>query len=167
MTYIPYRDSKLTRLLQDSLGGNAYTVMIACVSPIEFNAGETLSTLKYAARARNIKNLAKANQVEAGWDDVEHLQSTVLKLRKEMSALKHSLEESGKGVDDFNAVSEIHLAQSTRASHRVADIMRDHDEVCVTPDKARESSDFVAQPSVTREIWRDRTAHKPNPNESC
>ena len=45
-THIPYRDSKLTRLLQDSLGGNAHTLMIACISPIEYNLGETLNTLK-------------------------------------------------------------------------------------------------------------------------
>ncbi|PKI73113.1 hypothetical protein CRG98_006521 [Punica granatum] len=61
--HIPYRDSKLTRLLQDSLGGNSKTVMIACVSPADTNAEETLNTLKYANRARNIQN--KAIQLQA------------------------------------------------------------------------------------------------------
>jgi hypothetical protein len=83
--HIPYRDSKLTRMLQDSIGGNALTTMIACVSPIEYNISETLNTMKYASRARNIRNIPKANQVEAGWDDVEHLQNTVLKLRKQLT----------------------------------------------------------------------------------
>ncbi|XP_054851233.1 chromosome-associated kinesin KIF4A [Eublepharis macularius] len=54
--YIPYRDSKLTRLLQDSLGGNSHTLMIACVSPADSNVEETLNTLRYADRARKIKN---------------------------------------------------------------------------------------------------------------
>ncbi|KAL5184201.1 Kinesin-like protein KIN-4A [Glycine soja] len=54
--HVPYRDSKLTRLLQDSLGGNSKTVMIACISPADINAEETLNTLKYANRARNIQN---------------------------------------------------------------------------------------------------------------
>jgi Kinesin motor domain len=54
--YVPYRDSKLTRILQDSLGGNSRTVMIACISPADVNFDETLNTLKYASRARNIKN---------------------------------------------------------------------------------------------------------------
>eukprot|EP00250_Pteridium_aquilinum_P007538 c17227_g1_i1 orf=339-4568(+) len=54
--HVPYRDSKLTRLLQDSLGGNSRTVMIACISPADSNAEETLNTLKYANRARNIQN---------------------------------------------------------------------------------------------------------------
>jgi hypothetical protein len=51
-THIPYRDSKLTRLLQDSLGGNTKTVMIAAVSPADYNYEETLSTLRYASRAK-------------------------------------------------------------------------------------------------------------------
>ncbi|EOQ98936.1 Kinesin-like protein KIF21A [Wallemia ichthyophaga EXF-994] len=87
-TYIPYRDSKLTRLLQDSLGGNAQTTMIACVSPAEYNTSETINTLKYANRARNIKNKAEVNQVDAGWEDIEWLQSTVTKLRKELGTLR-------------------------------------------------------------------------------
>ena len=55
-SHVPYRDSKLTRLLQDSLGGNSKTLMIACVSPTDRDFMETLNTLKYSNRARNIKN---------------------------------------------------------------------------------------------------------------
>ncbi|KAJ3369906.1 hypothetical protein GGF31_004981 [Allomyces arbusculus] len=55
-THVRYRDSKLTRLLQDSLGGNSRTIMIACVSPVASNAQESLNTLVYANRAKNIKN---------------------------------------------------------------------------------------------------------------
>ena len=61
-THIPYRDSKLTRLLQDSLGGNTKTLMVACVSPADNNYDETLSTLRYANRAKNIKNKPKINE---------------------------------------------------------------------------------------------------------
>lgn len=60
--HIPYRDSKLTRLLQDSLGGNTKTVMIAAVSPADYNYLETLSTLRYAARAKAITNKPKVNE---------------------------------------------------------------------------------------------------------
>lgn len=56
------RDSKLTRLLQDSLGGNSRTVMIACVSPADINREETLNTLRYADRARRIKNKPVVNR---------------------------------------------------------------------------------------------------------
>uniref|UniRef100_A0A914DVQ0 Kinesin-like protein n=1 Tax=Acrobeloides nanus TaxID=290746 RepID=A0A914DVQ0_9BILA len=60
--HIPYRDSKLTRLLQDSLGGNTKTVMIACISPSDNNHDESLSTLRYANRAKNIKNKPRINE---------------------------------------------------------------------------------------------------------
>ena len=56
VTHVPYRDSKLTRLLQDSLGGNSRTLMIACASPCDVDFVETLNTLNYANRAKNIKN---------------------------------------------------------------------------------------------------------------
>ena len=61
VTHVPYRDSKLTRLLQDALGGNSRTLFIACVSPSESNYEETLNTLRYANRARNIRNKAVLN----------------------------------------------------------------------------------------------------------
>ena len=60
--HIPYRDSKLTRLLQDSLGGNTKTMMIAAISPADYNFEETMSTLRYANRAKNIKNKPKINE---------------------------------------------------------------------------------------------------------
>ena len=59
--HIPYRDSKLTRLLQDSLGGNTKTVMIAAISPADYNFDETVTTLRYASRAKNIKNKPRVN----------------------------------------------------------------------------------------------------------
>ncbi|KAH8827359.1 kinesin [Flagelloscypha sp. PMI_526] len=100
--HVPYRDSKLTRLLQDSLGGNAHTLMIACVSPVEYNVSETLNTLKYANRARNIKNSARINEKEDGWDDVEWLQGTVTRLRKEVKTLK----DGGAIPSDTNVAVE-------------------------------------------------------------
>jgi len=61
-SHIPYRDSKLTRLLQDSLGGNTKTLMVAAISPADYNYDETLSTLRYANRAKNIKNKPVVNE---------------------------------------------------------------------------------------------------------
>ena len=60
--HIPYKDSKLTRLLSDSLGGNTKTVMFANVSPASFNYDETVGTLRYASRAKLIKNAPKVNE---------------------------------------------------------------------------------------------------------
>ena len=61
---MPYRESKLTRLLQDSLGGNARTLMIACVSPADNSFEETLNVLRYANRAKNIQNRPLVNVEE-------------------------------------------------------------------------------------------------------
>ncbi|KAK6477446.1 kinesin-like protein KIF17 [Huso huso] len=60
--HIPYRDSKLTRMLQDSLGGNTRTLMVACLSPADNNYEESLSTLRYANRAKSIQNRPRINE---------------------------------------------------------------------------------------------------------
>ena len=60
--HIPYRDSKLTRLLQDSLGGNTKTTLIVGVSPADDNIEESISTLNFAKRAKTIKNVVKVNE---------------------------------------------------------------------------------------------------------
>jgi kinesin family protein 5 len=61
-THIPYRDSKLTRVLQESLGGNARTALIITCSPAKYNLDETISTLKFGARAKQVKNKPKINK---------------------------------------------------------------------------------------------------------
>ncbi|KAG8753634.1 hypothetical protein FRC14_005867 [Serendipita sp. 396] len=117
-THVPYRDSKLTRLLQDSLGGNAHTLMIACVSPAEWNIAETVNTLKYANRARNIKNRAEIREKEEGWDDVDWLQSMVGKLRKELKAIKE-----GGAVPSTTSIHE--LSTGGGANARILEQMVD------------------------------------------
>ncbi|KAL3252378.1 hypothetical protein MRX96_017695 [Rhipicephalus microplus] len=87
--HVPYRDSKLTRLLQDSLGGNSRTLMIACVSPCDRDFMETLNTLKYANRAKNIKNRITVNQDKSS--------QTITALRMEIQALKLELMEYKQG----------------------------------------------------------------------
>ncbi|CAN0873101.1 Kinesin-like protein KIN-4A [Linum grandiflorum] len=81
--HVPYRDSKLTRLLQDSLGGNSRTFMIACISPADINAEETLNTLKYANRARNIQNKPVVNR--------DPMSSEMLKMRQKLEYLQAEL----------------------------------------------------------------------------
>jgi kinesin family protein 5 len=61
-THIPYRESKLTRILTESLGGNSKTCLIVTCSPHPYNDAETLSTLRFGQRARNIKNTPKVNR---------------------------------------------------------------------------------------------------------
>ena len=61
MQYVPYRESKLTTILKQSLGGNSYTLMIACLAPIDAFTDENISTLNYAARAAKINNKPSIN----------------------------------------------------------------------------------------------------------
>ncbi|XP_057533119.1 kinesin-like protein KIN-4C [Amaranthus tricolor] len=131
--HVPYRDSKLTRLLQDSLGGNSKTVMIACVSPADTNAEETLNTLKYANRTRNIQNKAVVNrdpiaaQMQKMRGQIEQLQAELLYYRgdssvsfEELQILKHKislLEESNAELQrelQERRISCEHLAQRAR-----------------------------------------------------
>ena len=78
-THIPYRDSKLTRVLQESLGGNAGTIMVANCSPADYNAEETVGTLRYASRAKKIQNKVTRNE------DVH--EKVIRELQEEIDAL--------------------------------------------------------------------------------
>lgn len=122
VSHIPYRDSKLTRLLQDSLGGNSQTVMIACVSPSDRDFMETLNTLKYANRARNIKNKVQINQDQSS--------RTIASLRREIAALQLELLEYKQGkrmadpagnsnISDTFLENEMLLADNKRLHQRL------------------------------------------------
>jgi len=88
-SFIPYRDSKLTRLLQDSLGGNTKTVMCACVGPVDYNYDETTSTLRYAYRAKSIKNKPKINE--------DPKDAMIREFQDEITRLKMKLQEKAAG----------------------------------------------------------------------
>ncbi|KAJ8640473.1 hypothetical protein MRB53_017167 [Persea americana] len=121
--HVPYRDSKLTRLLQDSLGGNSRTVMIACVSPADTNAEETLNTLKYANRARNIQNKAIINrdpmtaQLQRMRGQLEQLQAELVYYRgegtpfEELQILRHRVSELEASNAELH--QELHKCQTT------------------------------------------------------
>jgi Kinesin motor domain len=84
--HIPYRDSNLTFLLQDSLGGNAKTMLVANVSPSTACAHDTLSTLQFADRTKCIRNRAKVNTNTQG--DQRALQTEVERLQAELTSLQ-------------------------------------------------------------------------------
>ncbi|XP_008399394.1 kinesin-like protein KIF21A isoform X2 [Poecilia reticulata] len=119
-THVPYRDSKLTRLLQDSLGGNSQTVMIACISPSDRDFMETLNTLKYANRARNIKNKVMVNQDRAS-QQISALRTEIARLQMELMEYKTGkrvLGEDGmEGINDL--VHENSMLQTENNNLRV------------------------------------------------
>lgn len=141
-THVPYRDSKLTRLLQDSLGGNSKTVMVATIGPASYNYDETLTTLRYANRAKNIKNKPKINE-----DPKDALLRT---FQEEINRLKQNLENKMGGKkggksrtksgrkrrdvngdvieedDDPNDIEEFMKMEHAKLDNEKSNIMNDH-----------------------------------------
>ena len=114
-SHIPYRDSKLTRLLQDSLGGNTKTVMIACVSPAGMNYDETLSTLRYASSAKHIKNKPHINE--------DPKDALLRQYEQEITQLRNmlkQLEQGGAVADQLAALGSAQL--SNKLNHAVMSI---------------------------------------------
>ncbi|CAH8530803.1 unnamed protein product [Heterobilharzia americana] len=145
-THVPYRNSKLTRLLQDSLGGNSKTAMIANISPSDYNYDESLSTLRYANRAKNIKNKAKVNE--------DPKDAMLRQFQKEIEQLRKQLEEGGIPSDPTNA------------EDGEGDADEDDDDVIVGPDgqerrvnKSKQSSKKLSKQKmaeIQRMIEADR-----------
>ncbi|KAK5912770.1 hypothetical protein CesoFtcFv8_002609 [Champsocephalus esox] len=117
--HVPYRDSKLTRLLQDSLGGNSRTLMIACVSPSDRDFMETLNTLKYANRARNIKNKVVVNQDKSS-QQISALRAEIARLQMELMEFKAGKRVAGE--DGSEGYSD--LCQENAMLQRESDTLR-------------------------------------------
>lgn len=114
-----FRESKLTRLLQNSLGGNSVTLMIACVSPADYNLDESLSTLRYADRAKQIKNKAVVNR-DPHSQEIARLNDIILKLRNQLATGGQSIDASVRGglVPGLGATNGIAAASVMDADMR-------------------------------------------------
>ncbi|XP_078070606.1 kinesin-like protein KIF27 [Mustelus asterias] len=108
--HIPYRDTKITRLLKDSLGGNAKTAMIACISPSSSNFDESLNTLKYANRARDIRNKPIVNY-DPDWDRIDEMELQIKTLREALQNQQSSL------LTRASQVSQESLCQDKKRIH--------------------------------------------------
>uniref|UniRef100_A0A8C1LUN0 Kinesin-like protein n=1 Tax=Cyprinus carpio TaxID=7962 RepID=A0A8C1LUN0_CYPCA len=128
-TFVPYRDSKLTRLLQDSLGGNSHTLMIACVSPADSNIEETINTLRYADRARKIKNKPVLN-VDPRAVEMKRLRQQVLSLF---------------GVLGLLGPFQITIEQANEKLQSNLKELRQHAEVCADPQAKDSPEAYTAQ----------------------
>lgn len=139
-THIPYRDSKLTRLLQDSLGGNSHTIMVATVGPASFNWEETITTLRYASRAKKIKNKPKVNEdpkdamLRQYQEEIERLRLELEKKKaKQAEMLQRSQQEASSGSRAHTGrtrSSRAHTASSTASdsSSSASDQLRQIEE---------------------------------------
>ncbi|KAI8949350.1 P-loop containing nucleoside triphosphate hydrolase protein [Xylaria longipes] len=125
-SHVSYRDSRLTRLLQDSLGGNAITYMIACVTPAEFHLSETLNTVQYAQRARAIQSKPRIQQVEDG-----DKQAIIERLKAEVAFLREQIRSSERGGGERRNVvagerSERQSERETELQNQLLDIQENY-----------------------------------------
>jgi len=118
-THVPYRDSKLTRVLQESLGGNAKTSLIVTCSPSNFNEQETISTLRFGQRAKMIKNVVKVNR-ERSAEELKLLiakkDSCLLDLKSRLAVLEHLLRSRGVVIPEDPAHAASGSTTSVSAS---------------------------------------------------
>ena len=120
--HIPYRNSKLTRLLQDSLGGNTKTVMMANLGPADYNFDETMGTLRYANRAKNIKNTPKINE--------DPKDAMLREFQEEIARLKAQLGDGGDlGDASFGDASFGGDPSSPEVVTNVIDVDPDEDQL--------------------------------------
>lgn len=111
--HVPYRDSKLTRILEDSLGGNCKTTFVAVISPAAEAFSESLSTLKFANRAKKVKNAPRVNEDES--------QRTLLKkYEKELKRLRAELQVRSKDLVDKRLLLQLEEARRKEQADKIA-----------------------------------------------
>lgn len=113
-THVPYRDSKLTMLLRDSLGGNARTMMIAALGPADYNFSETMSTLRYAERAKKIENKPKVN--------MDPKDALLLKLKEELAELEQKVNQKNQLNAEMGASEEAIEAMEQNLNEQRAEL---------------------------------------------
>jgi kinesin family protein 1 len=139
---VPYRDSILTWLLKDSLGGNSMTAMIAAISPADINFEETLSTLRYADSAKRIKNHAVVNE--------DPNARMIRELKEELSKLRSQLGGGGGGVAGANGIVEEQYAPDTPMEKQIVSITQPDGTV-----KKVSKAEIVEQLDQSEKLYKD------------
>uniref|UniRef100_A0A7S3DF42 Kinesin-like protein n=1 Tax=Palpitomonas bilix TaxID=652834 RepID=A0A7S3DF42_9EUKA len=155
--HVPYRDSKLTRLLQDSLGGNTKTTMVAMLGPADYNYDETLSTLRYANRAKNIKNKPKINE--------DPKDALLRQFQAEIEALKQQLLAAQNGAPMDPAVLQQLMNAGAPAAPGAAPPALPAPAAVPAAAPAADGSVAPAAPSgggeIVREVIVEKVVHVP------
>ncbi|XP_036915012.1 kinesin-like protein KIF12 isoform X2 [Sturnira hondurensis] len=139
-SHIPFRDSKLTKLLADSLGGRGVTLMVACVSPSAQCLPETLSTLRYASRAQRVTTQPQAPKSPTA-KQPQHMETKIMRLREENHLLRSQLGQMAlKGMNSLG-------------------VKRDVERVCVPRDSAVATFPAVSGFRATRMAWAQRNLY--------
>jgi len=117
--HVPYRDSKLTRMLQSSLGGNSRTAVICAITPAAAHAEETLSTLKFATRAKSVQNRAQQNEVLDDRALLKRYQQEIASLRAQLAKLQQGDLSKQGCSNDFVRALEQNAAEAERERERI------------------------------------------------
>ncbi|KAG6406226.1 hypothetical protein SASPL_133825 [Salvia splendens] len=156
-SHIPYRDSKLTRILQDALGGNSQTALLCCCSPSPSNASETLSTLRFGARAQHIKQSAHFNVKEDEEETIsppavsstknESMERILAKLAERMEPedvqlLKQLFVLEGIFFDP-NSVEEVESAYEDVTSRTISSLQKAVEELVATVDELKKENETL------------------------
>ncbi|KAF1942599.1 kinesin heavy chain [Clathrospora elynae] len=139
---VPYRDSILTWLLKDSLGGNSMTAMIAAISPADINFDETLSTLRYADSAKRIKNHAVVNE--------DPNARMIRELKEELSKLRSQLTGGGGGAVGANGIAEEQYAPDTPLEKQIVSITQPDGTI-----KKVSKAEIVEQLDQSEKLYKD------------
>ena len=150
--HIPYRDSKLTRLLQESLGGNAATVMIAAISPADYNYDETMGTLKYANRAKSIANAVVKNE-DVNQRMIKDLKNEIEKLKEQLAA------GGGTGGEGHDAEAE---AKIHELEEQQKDTFEERQRLAAELEQARKANMGVVMSSMMDEAKAKKVAQMKN-----
>ncbi|XP_072039625.1 chromosome-associated kinesin KIF4-like [Amphiura filiformis] len=153
--HIPYRDAKLTRLLQDSLGGNSQTLMIACVSPADSNMEETLNTLRYADRARRIKNKPVVNR--------DPQAAELAKLKQQVQQLQIQLLQN-QAINGGSSVCDIGTLQGSADLKTLLDrnqrLESENQKLNVELNTALGQTTHMCEKAILAEMSRDKLKQK-------
>eukprot|EP00051_Salpingoeca_urceolata_P027813 m.483392 g.483392 ORF g.483392 m.483392 type:complete len:966 (-) comp22924_c0_seq1:281-3178(-) len=159
--HVPYRDSKLTRILQESLGGNSRTTIVICASPSSYNEAETLSSLRFGQRAKKIKNNARVNVQYSA----EELTKRLDKAKKEIAKLNKRLLEAEKELAVWRSGGTVSEEDRVAMSAGEAASSEQPEAVAAVPDAAapgiseQEREEWVARESELLEILDERDQH--------
>ncbi|WOL11373.1 kinesin-like protein KIN-12A [Canna indica] len=141
--HIPYRDSRLTFLLQESLGGNAKLAMICAISPSQSCKSESFSTLRFAQRAKAIKNQAVVNEITQ--DDVNVLREQIRQLKDELLRMKSNGSAGGNGSfsSTWNARRSLNLLKMSLSHPSTLQLVKDDSDVEMEIDESGIETTYI------------------------
>ena len=159
-THVPYRDSKLTRLLQDSLGGNTKTVMIANIGPADYNYDETINTLRYASNAKQIKNKPKINE-DPKDALLRQYQEEIHRLRSELGDLDPGSFNLSENLQAHGVIGKVRVIEIKKVK-----VVEDEEKTKELMEKLqKESEEIHAQTEAEIESIRHQKNIKENEKE--